>query len=511
MSAGHGAMRAWWTAAALLAAGVAAWPWLGGMVAANDDLKFVRGAVTERGLWPAIVESWRTASVFRPLDLAVGFACDPVTLAVGVTPVVQALGLALLLWSTSGLARRVAPAFPAAGPIAVILVLLSPGTTSGLWQVDAVSQTWSAALGTLAMLMAVDAFGRAGMPGGAMRLLAIGAVFVAGCTIKESFYGWSAAIGTAVMVGLVARWRRGRIEASACALLIPVVAVPLLHLALRVTTGAFGAAAESDPGARYKAELGLNLLVNSGMAVAGSLANGPFHAVNDEAAPVAVRILPLASALAALGVMAAAWLLAAFHRRDGGPARLSPCFAAAAVGIACLSVYLPMGSVSELYCFGANVPVAIALAAALCALWSPQAEDERAIGRSTAVIAGAVLALVGLFGLAGRAYHHRVTWQYAVLANEAILAHAARVPPVDPASGRVAWALYLPGPCILGRTYAQYVIPPAQAIGLEETVPWLQRRDPSRAMAFSVNPPVGTVPAGDLVLDCGAFPQRAHW
>ncbi|MFM7797410.1 MAG: hypothetical protein ACKPBA_00310, partial [Planctomycetota bacterium] len=97
------------------------------------------------------------------------------------------------------------------------------------------------------------------------------------------------------------------------------------------------------------------------------------------------------------------------------------------------------------------------------------------------------------------------------LANEAILAHVARVAPVDPATGRAAWVLHLPGPCILGRTYAQYVIPPAQAIGLEETGPWLLRRDPSRAMVFSVNRVGGTVPASDLVLDCAAFPRRAHW
>lgn len=511
MSAGRGASRAWWVVAALLAAAVAAWPWLGGMVAANDDLKFVRGAVTERGLWPAIVESWRTASVFRPLDLAVGFACDPVTLAVGVTPVVQALGLALLLWSTSGLARRVAPAFPAAGPIAVILVLLSPGTTSGLWQVDAVSQTWSAALGAWAMSLVVDALGVGAAAGNGMRLLALGGLFAVGCTVKESFYGWSAGIGAGALVALAARWFRGSLKTASLAVLVPVIAVPAIHLLLRVSTGALGAAAQSDPGARYKAEFGVNLLVNAGMAVAGSIANGPFHVVSDDAAPVAVRVLPLVSALAALGAMAAAWLLAALHRRDGGPARLSAGFAAAAVGIACLSVYLPMGSVSELYCFGANVPVAIALAAALCALWSPQAEDERLTGRWTAAIAGAVLALVGLFGLAGRAYHHRVTWQYSTLANEAILAHVGRVPPVDPASGRAAWVLYLPGPCILGRTYAQYVIPPAQAIGLEETVPWLFRRDPSRGMAFSVNPVGGAVPPSDLVLDCGSFPRRAHW
>jgi hypothetical protein len=498
----------WWGIAVTLAVAAAAFPSIGGMVATNDDLKFIRAEPIGRGAWAAIAEAWRNSSTFRPLDLLLGSWCDPVTLAVGPAPLVQALGLAVLLLATALLARRAAPWFPSAGPIAAILVLLSPATTSALWQVDAASQTWSASLGVLAMVLALDAWRS---PGG-MRLAALGCIFLAGCTIKESFYGWSAAIGCAVALGLVRCRRDGSSVLRARAmLLLPVVAVPTAHLALRIATGALASAAQSDPGARYKAELGVNLLVNSGMAVAGSLANGPFHAVTDEAAPAAVRALPLLSALAALGALAAALALAAFHRAAGGFGRLAPALAAGAVGIACLVVYLPMGSVSELYCLGSNAPVAVALAVALCALWTPQADDERSIGRAAAVSAGAVLAAVGAFGLVGRAMHHRVTWRYAELANSAILDHVERVPPTDPASGRAAWVLFLPGPCILGRTYAQYVIPPAQAIGLDETLPWLARRDPSRAGVFTVSPAPGAVPDSDLVLDCASFPPRPHW
>ena len=508
MSGGGRIVAAWWSIVAVLAAFVCAFPWIAGVVATNDDLKFVRAEALGRGAWSAIEEAWRTSSTFRPLDLLLGSWCDPVTLSVGPAPVVQALGLGALLLATALLARRAAPWFPSAGPIAAILVLLSPATTSSLWQVDAASQTWSAALGVLAMVLALDAWRSPGAP----RLVALGCIFLVGCTIKESFYGWSAAIGGAVVLGLVRSRRDGagalRVRAS---LLLPVVAVPAAHLALRIATGALGSAAQSDPGARYKAELGINLLVNAGMAVAGSMGNGPFHAVTDEAAPAAVRALPLLSALAALGALAAAMALAAFHRSSGGFGRLAPALAAGAVGIACLVVYLPMGAVSELYCLGSNAPVAVALAVALCALWAPQADDERAIGRTAALGAGLVLAGVGAFGLVGRAMHHRLTWQYADLANRAILDHVARVPSVDPASGRAAWVLFLPAPCILGRTYGQYVIPPAQAIGIDETLPWLARRDPSRPGTFTVNPAPGALPASDLVLDCASFPPRPHW
>jgi hypothetical protein len=71
--------------------------------------------------------------------------------------------------------------------------------------------------------------------------------------------------------------------------------------------------------------------------------------------------------------------------------------------------------------------------------------------------------------------------------------------------------VYLGTNCILGRTYGQYVMPPAQALGVESTGPWLRRRDPSRPVAFTLDPPPGSRAPIDLVLDCGSLPQRAHW
>ena len=509
-----GTARGWWAALALLLAAISTWPVAGGMVATNDDLKFVRSEAMERGLWPAIAGAWRSAPTFRPLDLAMGAMCDPESLAAGIgVVVVQGLGLLLLTAGTVAVARRAAPAFPAAAPIAAIVVLLSPATTAAAWQVDAVSQTWSGALGAWALALAWDGCARAREGRGtAPQVVLLCGLFLAGCTVKESFYGWSASIGGAVIA--CTAWRAARRAPGAAAtawLALPTVALPALHLALRLATGAIGSAAEADPGARYKAELGLNLLVNAGMAVGGSIATGPFHAVPDDGAPLALRAAPVVSALAVLGAVLVALGFAALHRPSGGFARLSASFLAAAVSVASLVVVLPMGSVSELYCLGANVGTAVLFAASLCALWDPLAADERTLCRSVAVPCALAMLAIGALGLAGRAYHHRVTWSYARACNGAILAKARAAAPVDPASGRAACVVYLPGPCILGRTYGQYVAPPAQTIGIEETGPWLRRRDPTRPVGFTVSVPAGEPRPQDLVLDCASMPVRARW
>lgn len=504
-----------WAAAVLVAwLAISAWPIVGGMVAANDDLKFVRSEQVELGLPSAIAHAWRHLPTFRPLELALGSMCDPASLAVGLAvPAVQALGLLALVLGTVALARRAAPAFPAAGPLAALLVLLSPATTAAAWQVDAASQTWSGALGAWAMVLAWDACvrGREGH-GVASRAVLLAATFAVGCTIKESFYGWSASIGGAMLA--CAAWRAARRlpgAAAAAWLAIPTVALPALHLGLRLATGAIGSAAEADPGARYSAELGMNLLVNVGMAVGGSVATGPFHAVPDDGAPVLLRAAPVLAALAALGAVIVALGFGALHRATGGLSRLAPSLLAAIVSVGSLVVVLPMGSVSELYCLGANVGTAVLVAASLCALWSPLAQDERTLCRAVAVPCAAAMLAIGALGLAGRAYHHRITWEYAKLCNEAILSKARSAEPVDPASGRAACVVYLAGPCILGRTYGQYVIPPAQSIGIEETGPWLRRRDPSRPVGFTVSVPSGDPRPQDLVLDCASMPARARW
>lgn len=501
-----------WAPALVLAAFVALWPVVGGERVTNDDLKFVRTTAFTDDLPGALADAWRHGHAFRPLEILVGRSCDPASLDPGLTVAVQAAGLAALLLATAALARRVAPAMPATAPVAVVLLLLSPGTTNGLWQMDAASQTWSAALGAVALVVAwrgVDTARDGKAP--VRELLALGAIFLAGCSVKETFYGWSLALGLALGVSALRLGRTGtRAAGRVCLLLIPCVALPALHAVLRITTGALGSMPSGGDGGRYQAEFGLNLVVNAAFSVAGSIANGPFHVVTDSSASPLLRALPLVSSLFVIGILIVAGSFAWMHRR-GGDRNLARALALAATCLASTAATLPAGSVSELYCFGSNIGASILLAASLSSLWWPASDDERTLGRSLAACSFAVLALIGAFGLAGRAYHHWITWQYARLANDAVLAHAAAVDPVDPASGKAAGVIYLSAPCILGRTYGQYVIPPAQAIGIDSTQPWLMKRDPTRPIVFSVNPPPGVLRPGDMVLDCSAMPRRASW
>ena len=505
--------RALWCVALVLASFVALWPSVAGERVTNDDLKFVRLVEHAGEPWAAIVDAWRHGFAFRPLEILLGSTCDAETLAPGWTDAAQVAGLVVLVAATVALAGRVSPARRSVvAPVAVLLLLLSPGTTNALWQMDAASQTWSAALGAVALVLAWDGLQAVRAGRSPVRsALVLAAVFLLGCTVKETFYGWSVAIGGAVALAWVASWRRGNPGTRGIAvLLLPTVALPLAHAVLRMTTGALGAAPAGGEGGRYQAEFGINIVVNAAFSVAGSIANGPFHAVTDSSASPMIRVLPLLSCLFVIGALAVAGGFAWLHRREGDGS-FRRALGLAAVCLASTVATLPAGAVSELYCFGANIGASVLLALALASLWSPVAADERTIGRSVAGVAFAVIVAVGVFGLAGRAYHHLVTWQYARLTNEAILAHAASVAPVDPASGKAAGVIYLTSSCILGRTYGQYVIPPAQALGLDCTQPWLLRRDPARPVIFTLDPPPGVLRPGDMVLDCASMPRRANW
>jgi hypothetical protein len=425
---------------------------------------------------------------------------------------VQALALVVLAWAVVGLADRVAPGNRAVAPIALLWIGLSPPATTAAWQMDAASQTWSAALGAWAMLFAWRACAAARMGRNAWSdLIWLAVVFAIGVNVKETMYGWSAAIGTATIVAVVwcalrdrsAMWRTSLI-------LLPTVVLPVAHMAARVATGALGSAAKADPGARYQAELGLNVLVNSAMTIAGCLGNGPFHLLTDNDAPIALRVLPLLAIALVAGVLMTAIGFALFHRRVHGPSMLLTATLLAVVAFASTAATIPMGSVSELYCMGANVGTAILFAAAVVALWNPVAADERALCRSVAVVATAALAGIGAIGLAGRAHQSEITWKCTRMANEAILTFQTSVAPR--AEGKAcAGVIFFPASCVLDRTYGQYVLPPAQTILIDSTEPWLARRDPARTLFFSFSQPPGITEPTDLVLDCTVMPARGHW
>ncbi len=501
-----------WVAALLVGAFIILWPVWAGIVATNDDIKFLREPSCALPVWDRVCDAWTHSASFRPLEIIVSASCDATTLACGLVMPVQALALVVLAWAVVGLADRVAPGNRAVAPIALLWIGLSPPATTAAWQMDAASQTWSAALGAWGMLLAWRAFAAARMGRNAWSdLIWLAVVFAIGVNVKETMYGWSAAIGTATIVAMVwcalrdrsAMWRTSLI-------LLPTVVLPVAHMAARVVTGALGSAAKADPGARYQAELGLNVLVNSAMTIAGCLGNGPFHVLTDNDAPIILRVLPLLAIALVVGVIVTAIGFALFHRRVHGPSMLLTATLLAVVAFASTAATIPMGSVSELYCMGANAGTAILFAAAVVALWNPVAADERALCRSVAVVATAALAGIGAIGLAGRAHQSEITWKCTRMANESILAFQKSVAPR--AEGNAcAGVIFFPASCVLDRTYGQYVLPPAQTILIDSTEPWLARRDPARPLFFSFSQPPGITEPTDLVLDCTVMPARGHW
>jgi len=208
-----GVAAAWLTVAAL-AAFVLSWPALGGILAANDDIKFVRTPAHGMPFLEAVRDAWRHSASFRPLEIGVGALCDPWSLSCGWVVAVHALGLAALAVATVAVARRAVPGSRAVPPLALAWVLLSPPTTTAVWQMDCGSQTWSAAVGMWALLLAWRAFDAAIAGKVAWgSLAALGAVFLGGSLVKETVYGWSASIGVASILGIAWLARRDRAAA----------------------------------------------------------------------------------------------------------------------------------------------------------------------------------------------------------------------------------------------------------------------------------------------------------
>ncbi len=497
-----------WALAVVLLGFLCIWPVWSGIVVSNDDLKFLRGATPAVPVADAVRAAWNAPGMFRPLEILVAAGCDPVTLACLPVAPVQAAGLVAFCIGVVALTRRIAPRHPIAAPLVLIWIALSPATTVSLWQMDTCSQTWAAALAIWTGLFTwrgIDA-ARAGRVDWA-GIAALVALFGIGCTIKEIFYGWSAGIGTALVVALVALWRSDRAAARrASLLLVPVVLLPVAHLLVRLKFSGFAAATGTDD--RYAVDMGDNLLRNAAVSFAGAFANGPLHLLGDDAASPLLRALPLASVVTALCLFCAALGFRLLHRSTPGAVRMRPLLLVAAAGILSLSVTLPMGSVSELYGFGANVGAGLLVVSAMLSLWFPVAADERLIGRGLTVACAATLLLVGMDGLASRAYHFGLTWQYTRALNDAVLAHQRALPAGarDPVA-----TVFLATPCFFGKSHSQYVVTPLLAVGFYDTGNWINQRDPERQLIFSLDPPLNARPGVDLVLNCGDLPQRAHW
>lgn len=511
---GRWAAPALWTLVACIIAFEVAWGSLGGICMANDDLKFVRTPSRELRLWDAIADAWSTQPSFRPMELLAAHLSDPVTLSCPWVTVIQGTGLVALAIATVALARQAFPGVPLLWPIALLLVLLSPATTASVWQMDSCSQTWSAALGAWSAWLAwrwIDASAQSLRPWWVLGTL--GVTVMLGLSIKENFYGWALGLVVAV-AGAAALFRTRHRAAGNGALwaLVPVTLLPAVHVACRWTWSALpGLLAGAAEDTRYKAEFGMNLLVNAAVSMAGAVGIGPFHLVLDAEAPVVLRLMPVLATAMVVIVMLCAFGAAALDAKSVRGVRWPALAFIASASILSLSATIPMPSVSELYGLGANVGCALVAVAGIAAVWRAGDPSRHPVARAGVALSLAVVCTIGAYGLASRAMHFGAVWTAARTMNDAIVAFQPTLAARSPGDERPAGMVHVPTACLVGNTHSQYVMPPLQVLDLNLTEAWLARRDPSRRIVFSI----GTSPRAprphEIVLDCAALPQHGHW
>ena len=506
--------RLGWIAVAVCTAAILLWPVVGDIRIANDDIKFVRGPGAELPLADALSDAWRSQPIFRPLEILMAHSSDPVTLACEAVVPVQAAGLVALMAAIAALSRQALPGVPAVRPLAAMLVLLSPATTASVWQMDSCSQTWSAALGAWSTWLAWRWLEGCSVARPSWWLLvALLAVFPIGLTIKETFYGWALGLWTASAVSILSLWRHDRMAARrALWVMVPLTVIPAAHLVLRwqwsALPGVLGGAAD---GSRYQAEFGTNLLVNSAASIAGAVGMGPFHLLLDQNASVALRLLPVMATGAVIGVILVGMFVAALDSERARAVAWPALIFAASASILSLSATIPMPAVSELYGLGANVGSALLLAAGTAVVWGGSARKARAVARPVVAIALATTVAIGGIGLVSRAVHFAVVWTTVRSLNDAIVGFQAALPAVPAGSQQAAGMVHVPTSCLVGATHSQYVMPPLQVLDLVLTEEWLNRRDPSRRIAFSIGTSLSSPRPDELVLDCNSLPRHGHW
>lgn len=491
----------------------ALWSALAGFVAANDDVKWVRMPSHDLGMWGAVRHAWSTEASFRPLEVLVGGLCDPATLDCRAAIPVQAAGLLAFFMAAIVAARKAMPGHSWSMPIVVGLLAVSPALTCSVWQMDTCSQTWSGALGLWGALVACRVMESARDERIDLAGLAwLALIFVVGVNIKETFYGWSAGIGLAVLVSLVPLWKRARRAALVGSLAtLPTIVLPILHLAIRFQSGALWQRLGDDPEARYQVQVGSNVVINAAMSLGAIFGSGPFHLVQDDEAPLAMRLLPFVTLLAAASVLLAALLLCGMHRCVPQGVNVPRLAFLVGAPILSLLVVLPMSSVSELYGMGANAGSVLAITAAAIALWQFPSAPDRIFGRAVVALLVLTFVPIGIYGLVTRAMHNRVTWACASAINRKVLQHQEELSPLGSGGPREVARIYFDPSCRQVRTYSQYVIPPIQAINIWSTEEWMNRRYPDRPVEFRItSPPIRPLPR-DLVIDCSAMPDHGHW
>jgi hypothetical protein len=197
-----------WIIAAILFAWLLLFPLIGGLVVANDDLKFLRGELNVGSLADNIRFSWLHTNSFRPLENIVAYFCNEQTLACWPVVPLQLSGLTLIAFGVVALVRRVLPSAPIAAPLILIWIFLSPSTMTALWQMDTCSQTWGAALGLWCGILCWDIF-MAARAGASIwtKIFALFVLAAIGMNIKETFFGWSASIGSGLILAMILGWK----------------------------------------------------------------------------------------------------------------------------------------------------------------------------------------------------------------------------------------------------------------------------------------------------------------
>ncbi len=489
------------------------WPLLAGFRAANDDINFVRAEWARLGTGAALADHWWTSASFRPLEVLVALWSDPTTLESWATIPVQGLGLLVFLLGVDRLARLCLPRSSSASLIAIAFLAISAPTTCSIWQMDTCSQTWSAALGAWATIAAWRAVERA--RAGCIdwtATITLAAIFAIGVNVKETFYGWSLGLGLALMgaAAIVGREGVGRAIRLVPPTLV-VVLIPALHLFVRFQFGSLGARFDGTDESRYQAQFGMNLVLNALVSLGAGFGPGPSHLVADEEAPVALRLLPIASAAAAVfGAFVAVGLALLARRRPAG-VRGAPFAFVAFAALLSLSATLPMETASELYVLGPNLATAILFGGSLVVLWRNAVPDERLIARGTAAICGFIVLASGAYGLWSRAEHFRIVWRSVDDVNRAALDFQSKVPPRLSGLDTYAGTLHLVGACQRSQNYSQYVISPAQAINVDRTREWMAARDPERAVWWVVDSFGARENERTGVFGCEEVPSHGHW
>ena len=507
------ALQSAWITASLLFVFITLYPIFGGIIVTNDDLKFVRGEDAVGSLSDIVRSAWLHSKSFRPLELIVASMCDATTLQCWIVVPIQLLGLLTVAAGILSMSKRILPHSPIAPPLILIWVFLSPSTMSSLWQMDTCSQTWSAALGLWCAILTWDVF-IASQRGGNIwkEMLALFVIAALGMNIKETFYGWICGIALGWTIASVVCWRKDfRPSLRAALPLIPIVFIPLIAVALRYKFGGLGAQTnlDGDITGRYQFSLGENLLINASVSMFGIFINGPLHLFTDEAASLLLRAMCPLSGLAAGILLLSAIALRILHGKSKQEIALGPIFLAAGVCICSLLATLALGTVSDMYGFGANIGSGILLVTSVLLLWDPIDGGDQKMFRALVYCAAATLCLTGVYGIASRTYQFSMTWQYTRTLNEMVLAHIASLPPVAPDAQPVIF--YFTDSCCTGHTFGQIMIPLNQSMGTESVEVWLNRNYPKQKILFVIGRPLVIREGIDLVVDCDKLPKREDW